>query len=152
MKETKKLRKTIIRQRDYAPSDAHGEYNDLPSVTVPNEVLSIREIMQKHVSGMKILDELRKQPVYDSGADFDSEDLEKIQNMDLFDLQQEKERIDLFLKKHTQTPPSPDSLVNQAKGEGDSQPVGNQNVKATRTNDEGSSEKRHLSSDDSNGE
>lgn len=138
--QKRELRKTIIRQRDYVPSDDAGEFNDLPSMTVPNETLTIREIMQKHVSGMKILDELRKQPVYDSGASLDSEDIEKMQHMDLFELEQEKQRIDLFLQSKKGAAPLADSLVNQQAGQGDSKKTdGKQNDQAALANDEGSS-------------
>lgn len=145
--QKRELRKTIIRQRDYIPSNDFGEFNDLPSMTVPNEALTIKEIMQKHVSGMRILDELRKQPIYDSGASLDSEDIEKMQHMDLFDLEQERQRIDLFLQSKKGTAPSADSLVNQPTGQGDPKKIdGKQKVKAAVVNDEGSSEESPVNS------
>lgn len=75
--------KELIKHRSFVLQERHKEKFSLPSKTVPNETLSIRQIMEKHVKGMRIADTLARQPAYDSGADFDSHDLEKLKHLDL---------------------------------------------------------------------
>lgn len=70
----------------------HMEHPTGVSMTVPDETLTIRQILEKHVRGMKIAEELYKQPMYDSGADFDSEDLESVSRIDLFERELMAER------------------------------------------------------------
>jgi len=77
-------------------------------MTVPDDALSIKQILAKHVNGMKIAEQLYRTPVYDSGADFDSPDLEEVQRMDMVDraelaeltrLEVEKKKADLQAAK-----------------------------------------------------
>lgn len=59
------------------------EFIDGKSQTVPDEAMSIRQIMTKFVRGMQVPEELYRESAYDSGASFDSQDLEAIGRMDL---------------------------------------------------------------------
>jgi len=66
----------------------HQETPQGGSCTVPDQALTIREIMAKHVRGMRIADELEKQPLYNldetrGDTDFDSPDLEALGRMDM---------------------------------------------------------------------
>lgn len=54
------------------------------SVTVPDEALTIREIMLKHTAGMNVATALAKQPMYVNGS-LDDEDLEEVMRLDLSD-------------------------------------------------------------------
>lgn len=56
-----------------------------PSQTLPNETMSVAEMLRKHIQGQRIPDTLYREPAYDSGASLDSEDLEKMKHMDLFE-------------------------------------------------------------------
>lgn len=53
------------------------------SETVPDESMSMREIMARYTRGMRIDATLQREGSFDSGADFDSPDLEKLRDMDL---------------------------------------------------------------------
>lgn len=69
-----------------------GERNSREIITVPDEAMSIEEILRKHVNGIR-LDHLHREPQYDSGASFDSEDITELARMDTTDrLQLARER------------------------------------------------------------
>jgi len=79
-----------ISQDEFKLLPEHKEHPCGVSLTVPDETLSIKQIVDKHVRGQEIADQLMRQPLYDSGiygddrdSDFDSEDLEKVVQMDL---------------------------------------------------------------------
>lgn len=55
------------------------------SVTVPGESYSLRDLLARHIRGERTPDTLYRVPAFDSSADFDTDDIEKMQHMDLFD-------------------------------------------------------------------
>lgn len=63
----------------------HKNFNTQPSQTVPDETLTVRQIMEKHVRHQRIADDLIRTPVYNDHDDFDAPDLEKVRDMDLFE-------------------------------------------------------------------
>lgn len=63
-----------------------------PKLTLPDDTLSIKEILAKHVRGMDMNAEFRS-AVDEEGQDFDSPDLEKLGKADLFDQQQYIESV-----------------------------------------------------------
>lgn len=67
-------------------------------MTVPNETMSVKEIMQRFMRGQKIDDAFMRQASYDSGVSFDSEDLEEVSRMDMF----EREQLANELKQENQ--------------------------------------------------
>lgn len=82
------------------------EYCETPvgeSLTVPDETLTIREIVEKHVRGQRIADTLMRTPVYNESADFDDEDIEKLRDSDLYEReeikQMHKQKIEDFKEK-----------------------------------------------------
>jgi len=96
----------------------HKEKRVGESQTVPDETLTIQEIMKKHVRGQRIADELMRTPVYDSGlsdygdseSDFAMEDLSKVEGLDIAEkdeiresykqkIEDYKEKEKSFLKK-----------------------------------------------------
>lgn len=90
----------------YVPTDAGMEHPVGESLTVPDETYTIREIVERFVRGNEIDESFLRSESEDSGADFDSEDLEKVSGMDLFDreelLQETKSKIEsskVFLEK-----------------------------------------------------
>lgn len=54
---------------------------DYKSVTVPDEAMTMREIMDKHVRGMQVADTLHRPGTYDNGG-HESDDMEKVMQMD----------------------------------------------------------------------
>lgn len=132
------LRKTIIRQRDYEMLPHHYETIEGVSVTVPNESMSIQEIMTKHVRGID-MSIMARTPAYDSGASFDSDDIEKLQHQDIFEKQQKLESLKSFqerLKKHSTSEGGNDRTNSKKASE--NEPEGK--AAATRADDEGGSE------------
>lgn len=63
------------------------------SVTVPDEAYTVRELMERFVSGQRIPDALFRDGVFDSGCGFDSDDLEKTRDMDFADRDAVIERL-----------------------------------------------------------
>lgn len=61
----------------------HCEHSQGVSMTVPDESYSVRELLEKFTQGT--LGPIQKQPLFDEGVNFDSDDLEKIAHMDLVD-------------------------------------------------------------------
>lgn len=53
------------------------------SETVPNDAMSIKEIMVRYARGMPITDQEKKEGKYAEGGNFDSPDLEALSRMDL---------------------------------------------------------------------
>lgn len=100
-----------INQDEFRLLPEHKEHPKGPSMTVPDETLSIKEIVAKHIRGQAIADQLMREPMYDSGivgddrdSDFDSEDLMKVRDMDLAEQDEIKlshrEKIEEFKEKH----------------------------------------------------
>lgn len=99
-------------QHEFRLGPEHKDYKSgsIPSLTVPDETLTVKQIMQKHVRGQRIAEEMMKTPVFDDQADFDSHDLSKVEGMDLFEREELmeankqkiadlKEKEKLFLEK-----------------------------------------------------
>jgi len=61
------------------------DYTGQISLTVPDETLTIRQIVEKHIRGQEIADELMRTPINIEDSDFDNDDLEKVEQMDLAD-------------------------------------------------------------------
>lgn len=61
----------------------HMEHPTGPSKTVPDEAYTIEEIFRKHASGINL--GVTRQGTYDSHADHDSDDIEKLAHLDPFD-------------------------------------------------------------------
>lgn len=64
-----------------------GEVNNLPSLTIPNETYTIRELLEKHTRG--VMPDIAMEGTYgEEEPDFDSPDLNQIHQMDLYDVQE----------------------------------------------------------------
>lgn len=83
--DLQKRKTRIISQLDFVLFPKYKEKNVGISMTVPDESMTIREIMKKHVSGMRIADSLQRQGYYEEDVDHDSPDMEKVKNQDIFD-------------------------------------------------------------------
>lgn len=84
-----------INWEDFVLLPEHCEdYTGQESMTVPDETLTIRQIVDKHIRGQEIADELMRTPVNIDDQDFDDEDLEKVEQMDLAD----RENLKLLLQ------------------------------------------------------
>lgn len=72
------------------------------SLTVPDETMTIRQIVEKNIRGQRIPETLYRDPVYQADADHDSYDLEKVPKLDLAEKDEirheVKERIHQFEK------------------------------------------------------
>lgn len=77
------LRKKLIAQHEFVLLPSHMEHPVGVSCTVPDESYSIKDLLEKFSRGMD--PGVSKQGIYDSGANFDSPDLEKLKSEDLFD-------------------------------------------------------------------
>jgi hypothetical protein len=60
----------------YTPHEIQGEVNDEVSMTAPNQSLSVKEIMQKHVVGIKL--PIIKQPRYEQDMSIDDPVIESM--------------------------------------------------------------------------
>lgn len=72
----------LIAQHEFVLQESHIEHPTGASMTVPDESMSIRDILRKHVSGVRIADTMQREGVYYDG-DFDSPDVEKLRDEDL---------------------------------------------------------------------
>lgn len=131
------LRRSIIRQRDYEMLPHHFETIDGVSMTVPDESMSIQEIMAKHVRGIDMTAMFR-QPAYDSAASFDSEDIEKIQHEDLFEKENKIKDLSFFQEKVKNSTSSVASDRTKSSKASETKTEGTADVKGT--DDVGSSD------------
>jgi hypothetical protein len=76
---------TILNYKEYK-----GQVNKQKSLTVPDQALSIKEIMNRFARGLPIE---QFKPIYDENIDEDSEYLPDPRTMDLAERQQFKEQI-----------------------------------------------------------
>lgn len=53
------------------------------SMTVPDETMSIQELLERFMNGQRVPDNLFREGGFDSGSSFDSDDLEKVRDLDL---------------------------------------------------------------------
>lgn len=67
----------------YKPNPANYERFEQASLTLPNEALSITDILNKWTHGIDPM--LTKNPAYSDEADIDDIDLESVQRMDITD-------------------------------------------------------------------
>lgn len=70
--------------------DYQGSNNSGVSLTIPNETYTIRELLNKHTSG--IMPEVANQPIWQEEASHDSPDLQKLDRLDIVEKQIERER------------------------------------------------------------
>jgi hypothetical protein len=76
---------TILNYKEYK-----GQVNKQKSLTVPDQALSIKEIMNRYARGLPIE---QFKPLYDENIDEDSEYIPDPRTMDLADRQEFKEQI-----------------------------------------------------------
>lgn len=127
----------LRRQRDFRLEKHHCETPTGVSLTVPDESYSIREILEKFTTGIDLRQQLARQPQYDSGASLDSEDLEKVQHLDLYEQQEQLENLKIFQEKYKEQK----SPVASQLDEGDKSTPRKVEAKKTdaKTDDAGSS-------------
>jgi len=77
-----------------------GEVNTLPSLTIPDQAMSIQEILRRYTSGLPIGGS--RSPIFD-----EDNDLPELSKMDLADRQTAIERYASELKDLTTKPPKP---------------------------------------------
>lgn len=82
MEKTKK--KFIISNEYRFDKTKHVEKVEGTSMTVPSETLTIRQIMERFSRGLPVSGSVQE-PQYDSLATLDSDDIEKLSHMDLFE-------------------------------------------------------------------
>lgn len=100
----------LINPRNYVPSP--GERVPGVSETVPNEALSIKEILRRFTKGMP-LDVLEKEGAYDEHASFDSIDLEKLKHADLYEQMEVLDKMKLVAQEKRKE--LDDELARQVK-------------------------------------
>lgn len=84
---------------EFELSDHHMEKHVGKSMTVPDEAMSVREILLKHTQGL-LSGELLREPQYGTADvdDFDDYDVEKLQHADIFEREQEIENLARIIK------------------------------------------------------
>lgn len=75
--------KRIQNSLNYDPADWPGEKNTMPSMTVPDQAMSIQEILRRFAQGLPLGGQ--KVPLYDEDIPFDAQEF---QRMDLADKQE----------------------------------------------------------------
>lgn len=78
---------------NFAMRESDFEKVNPVSVTVPDESMTIKQIVDRFTKGQTMPIGDVKDPSYVPDVDFDSEDLEKVKDMDLHDLQEYRERL-----------------------------------------------------------
>lgn len=86
------MRTKLITQRDFRLEAHHMEKILGPSMTVPDESYGVREIMEKFTTGLQPPGIMREGK-FDPAADHDSDDLEKLKDLDLVERQQYSENL-----------------------------------------------------------
>lgn len=71
----------------YYVKPSHISHVGSESKTVPDDSMSMKEIVTRFTRGQK-LDGMYREPIYDSGANFDSQDLEALSRMDAMEMAQ----------------------------------------------------------------
>lgn len=80
---TERLRTVVQDKRVYRLCVAHMEVPQGVSETVPDDTLTIKQILAKHVRGMEIAETEYRTPVWNGTEDYDAPDLEAVNRMDL---------------------------------------------------------------------
>jgi len=142
------MRKNLF-QGDFVLKEHHKEQIKGLSLTQPDETLTIKEIVQKHVRGQAIADTLMRTPAYDSGADFDSDDLEKLRDEDIFD---REEKLNAIKQKIEENKEKQKSFFSEKKKKAASEAELREADRAAQEAEESSRSKRYKSSDDERSE
>lgn len=91
-----------LHQRDncwYNDQEFQGEINEEASMTVPNQSMSVKTILEKHVQGIRL--SIAKQPIFDEEANIDdtvlksSMDVTEVQELYENEVQNLKSKADL---------------------------------------------------------
>lgn len=75
--------KKVQNSLNYDPADWPGEKNNMPSMTIPDQAMSIQEILRRFAQGLPLGGQ--KVPLYDEDIPFDAQEF---QRMDLADKQE----------------------------------------------------------------
>lgn len=93
-------RKNIPRH-EWKIQDRHRErIRDKVSMTVPDESMSIRTLVEKYVRGQRLDESLYRESSYDSGATLDSHDLSKIKGLDPTEKEEILTQVKRDVRKH----------------------------------------------------
>lgn len=85
--------KKLIAQREFKyDREKHGVKIAGKSLTVPDETMSVQEMFRRVMAGLPVGGG-KMAPQYDENATFDSEDLEKVRDMDLVEKDEYKGRL-----------------------------------------------------------
>lgn len=109
-------------------------------MTVPDETLTIRQIVEKHIRGVRVADALYRDPGYGfDDVDHDDLDLSKVRDMDLADKQELREQADLNVRAKQQA--IRDVEARRAREEAGAQSLGDLE-EGSGMSDEGANEPR----------
>lgn len=70
------------------------------SETVPDDTMSIKEIVERYTRGQRIPDNMMRSTINDPNADFDSYDLEEVARQDIADRHELKTELDAKIEEH----------------------------------------------------
>lgn len=92
--------KRLVKPSEWRLDEYGMEKNTLPSVTVPGESYTVQQLFQRMQNGL--MPDIAKNGSFDSHASLDSDDIEKIAHLDLYERQQfQTELASQMLEKET---------------------------------------------------
>lgn len=104
-------------------------------MTVPDESMTIREIMRKHVTGMKIVESMYREGYYEDTDDFDSPDLQSINRLDLAEKDELREANKRKVEDLTQKQKAAEAAKKDAAEKASQKPEEGKAARTTKEDD-----------------
>lgn len=82
--------KTVRNSLNYAETEESFEFNTLPSLTIPDETMSLREILDRYARGLPISG---NEPIYHVDDDGNPQHVPDFNHMDFADVQTYRENL-----------------------------------------------------------
>lgn len=103
-------------QSEFTLESNHMEKVEGKSLTVPDEAMSIKHILEKHSRGQN-MDTFYREPAYDPSASLESIDLEKISALDLTEKQELMEHLSLQIEQQKKSVDEQQKKLQASKAE-----------------------------------
>lgn len=81
--------------------------NLLPSETIPDETMTIKQLLERHMRGQKMDETLQRKGYFADNEDFDAPDFEAEAKKDIYDQHEQKQKLEeeILLFKQSQKKP-----------------------------------------------